>query len=54
MAGWVGRAILLEKTCNDVDVDVDAGDAGEVGEADSIEDVVRTEVITVVVAGTVG
>lgn len=56
-AGTVGRAILLEKTCDDVEVSVavedavdfgDFGDFGESGDASDPVDVGRMEVTTVV------
>lgn len=50
VTGCVGRAILLEKICEDVEV----GETGEVGEARDDVDVDLVEVTTVVVAGSVG
>lgn len=50
VTGCVGRAILLEKICEDVEV----GETGEVEEARDDVDIDLVEVTTVVVAGSVG
>jgi hypothetical protein len=60
VGGCVGLAILLEKTCEGVEVNlavgkaVEAVEAGEVGEASDVVDATRLEVTTVVSAGSVG
>jgi hypothetical protein len=59
-ADSVGRAILLEKTCDDLEVNVavgdfgESGESGESGDANDPVDVGRMEVTTVVLIGSVG